>query len=56
MTSRNTKRRSGKKESAESPSSSSEIDDLKAQIADMQLEVDILNETLNIVKKDPVES
>ena len=33
--------------------SSKEIEDLKAQIQDMQLEIDILKETLNVIKKDP---
>lgn len=33
--------------------SSDEINQLKAQIQDMQLEIDILKETINILKKDP---
>lgn len=35
------------------PSSSEEMGQLKAQIQDMQMEIDILKETLNILKKDP---
>lgn len=34
-------------------SSSKEIDLLKSQIQDMQLEIDILRETLDVLKKDP---
>ncbi|MFR3898151.1 MAG: hypothetical protein ACLTYQ_12240 [Coprococcus sp.] len=33
--------------------SSDEINQLKAQIQDMQLEIDILKETINVLKKDP---
>lgn len=33
--------------------SSDEINQLKAQMQDMQLEIDILKETINILKKDP---
>lgn len=32
--------------------SSDEINQLKAQIQDMQLEIDILKETINVLKKD----
>ena len=35
------------------PSSMKEIELLKQRIQDMQLEIDILNETLNVLKKDP---
>ena len=35
------------------PASSAEIDKLKAQLMDMQMEIDILKETINILKKDP---
>ena len=35
------------------PSSNKEVEHLKAQIQDMQLEIDILKETLDILKKDP---
>ena len=34
-------------------SSSKEIEQLKSQIQDMQLEIDILKETLDVLKKDP---
>jgi len=34
-------------------SSSEEVEQLKAQIQDMQLELDILKETLDVLKKDP---
>lgn len=34
-------------------SSSKEIDELKTQIQDMQLEIDILKETIAVLKKDP---
>lgn len=34
-------------------SSSAEINDLKAQLMEMQMEIDILKETMNILKKDP---
>ena len=34
-------------------SSSEEIDELRAQIRDMQMEIDILKETINVLKKDP---
>ena len=30
-----------------------EVEQLKAQILDMQLEIDILKETLDVLKKDP---
>ncbi len=33
--------------------SSPEIDELKAQLEDMQMELDILKETMNVLKKDP---
>lgn len=33
--------------------SSQEIDDLKKQMMEMQLEIDILKETINVLKKDP---
>lgn len=33
--------------------SSAEIDDLKEQLMEMQLEIDILKETINVLKKDP---
>ena len=33
--------------------SSSEIDELKSQLMEMQLEIDILKETINVLKKDP---
>lgn len=33
--------------------SSKEIEELKAKIQDMQLEIDILKETINVIKKDP---
>ena len=32
---------------------SSEIDELKSQLMEMQLEIDILKETINVLKKDP---
>lgn len=35
------------------PASSQEVDKLKVQIQNMQLEIDILKETLDILKKDP---
>lgn len=35
------------------PVSSKEIEQLKTQIHDMQLEIDILKETLDVLKKDP---
>ncbi|MCR5694578.1 MAG: IS3 family transposase [Clostridia bacterium] len=35
------------------PASSPEIEDLKAQLSEMRLEIDILNETINVLKKDP---
>lgn len=35
------------------PSSTKEVEQLKAQIQDMQLEIDILKETLDVLKKDP---
>jgi transposase-like protein len=35
------------------PSSTKDIEQLKAQIQDMQLEIDILKETLDVLKKDP---
>lgn len=35
------------------PSSTSEIDALKQQMLTMQLEIDILKETINVLKKDP---
>jgi transposase InsO family protein/transposase-like protein len=35
------------------PASSKEVEQLKAQIQDMQLEMDILKETLDVLKKDP---
>ena len=33
--------------------SSAEIDDLKEQLMELQLEIDILKETINVLKKDP---
>ena len=33
--------------------SSQEIGELKAKIQDMQIELDILKETINVLKKDP---
>ena len=36
-----------------SPASSDEMSLLKAQIQEMQMEIDILKETLNVIKKDP---
>lgn len=35
------------------PSSSKEVEQLKSQMQDMQLEIDILKETLNVLKKTP---
>jgi len=35
------------------PASSKEVEQLKAQMQDMQLEIDILKETLDVLKKDP---
>ena len=35
------------------PSSSEEVNQLKAKIQDMQMEIDILKETINVLKKDP---
>lgn len=35
------------------PSSVAEIESLKQQLQDMQLEIDILKETINVLKKDP---
>lgn len=35
------------------PSSTKEVEQLKSQIQDMQLEIDILKETLDVLKKDP---
>jgi len=35
------------------PVSSKEVEQLKAQMQDMQLEIDILKETLDVLKKDP---
>jgi len=35
------------------PSSSEEINELKAQVQDMQMQIDILKETINVLKKDP---
>ena len=35
------------------PSSTNEIDALKQQMLEMQLEIDILKETINVLKKDP---
>ena len=35
------------------PASTSEIDALKAQVQNMQMEIDLLKETLDILKKDP---
>jgi TolA-binding protein len=34
-------------------SSSEEINQLKAQLQDMQMEIDILRETIEVLKKDP---
>ena len=34
-------------------SSSEEINELKAQVRDMQMQLDILKETINVLKKDP---
>jgi hypothetical protein len=36
-----------------SAASSTEVQELKAQMLDMQLEIDILKETINVLKKDP---
>lgn len=33
--------------------SAEDINDLKAQMLDMQMEIDILKETINVLKKDP---
>ncbi|WP_313256614.1 hypothetical protein [Lacrimispora sp.] len=35
------------------PVSSKEVEQLKARVQDMQLEIDILKETLDVLKKDP---
>ena len=35
------------------PVSAKELEALKEQIQDMQLEIDILKETINVLKKDP---
>lgn len=35
------------------PASSRELDELNAKIQDMQLEIDILKETIDVLKKDP---
>ena len=35
------------------PSSTNEISSLKQQMVEMQLEIDILKETINVLKKDP---
>lgn len=35
------------------PSSTSDIDALKQQMFEMQLEIDILEETIKVLKKDP---
>ena len=35
------------------PTSSKEVEQLKAQMQDMQMEIDILKETLEVLKKDP---
>ena len=35
------------------PGSSAEIEDLKTQLMDLQMEIDILKETINVLKKDP---
>lgn len=35
-----------------SVASNSEVEELKAQMLDMQLEIDILKETINVLKKD----
>lgn len=37
------------------PSSSKEVEQLKSQMQDMQLEIDILKETLNVLKKTGVD-
>lgn len=34
--------------------SSQEIADIKSQMMNMQMEIDILKETINVLKKDPV--
>ncbi|MDD3224630.1 MAG: IS3 family transposase [Clostridium sp.] len=36
-----------------SASSNAKVEELKAQMLDMQLEIDILKETINVLKKDP---
>ena len=36
-----------------SSASSAEIEDLKAKLMDLEMEVDILKETINVLKKDP---
>ena len=33
--------------------SAEDINELKAQMLDMQMEIDILKETINVLKKDP---
>ncbi|MDD4843147.1 MAG: IS3 family transposase [Anaerotignum sp.] len=43
----------GSKPSNESTLSSQEVEELKSQMLDMQLEIDILKETINVLKKDP---
>jgi transposase-like protein len=39
--------------SPDAASSSEEINELKAQVQDMQMQIDILKETINVLKKDP---
>lgn len=50
MTNKNS---SSRKTNQESSASSKEIEALKAQMYEMQLEMDILRETINVLKKDP---
>lgn len=45
--------KSKKKSNVVNTSEDSELDELKAQIQDLQMEVDILKGILDVVKKDP---
>ena len=45
-------RRRGKLAAGE-PAPSKELDELKAKVQDMQLEIDILKQTIDVLKKDP---
>ena len=47
------KERSRGKLTGGKPASSRELDELNAKIQDMQLEIDILKETIEVLKKDP---